>query len=229
MSRSELAPLSRALVVAEPALARLVALTLRHCGCVTWQTERADEARRLRSTLQPELFLVAMNGDPDRLGLLGPDDGSGAVIALVPEGRWPALETLPTGTDEAARVPFTPDELAVRASGALRRLGLARHDLRHTIVVGDLELSIDERVRLGGEALIELGPAANSLLYVLASGAGAPIPPEVLRRLTWGLEAGTSDRDIDHAVARLEGLLGRRAGITRTTAGFALRAERAAA
>ena len=218
-----------ALIVGRETLGRLAALVLRHCGC---ESELATSLRHARTLLQkrPPAVLIVEAGLEHGIGsglLHQPPTGpqAPALIALVQlEDGMSSLTSFEGGADQVVRVPFTPDELAVRTGALLRRLG---HPvtLASTERVENLELSLDEKV-IVGKNLVALTPSENSLLYLLAANAGRNVSLRDLREMVWGISPGTSDGAIERRVAglrqRLAGLDAGGLAIQRVEGGFAL-------
>src|SRR5262249_52869009 len=109
------------------------------------------------------------------------------------------------GADQVVRVPFTPDELAVRVGALDRRHGHHFGFVRARPADG-LELSLDEHVHIGSRT-VELDPSQNSLLYLLASPPGRDASFAEVRRLAWGLDRLASDREVARSVGALGRLL----------------------
>ncbi len=197
---------AKALIVGRETLGHLAALVLRHCGC---EAELATSLRDARSLIRkrPPALLVVEAGleHGDAIGLLRrPSTGRQppASIALIQlDGSVSSLRSFELGADQVVRVPFTPDELAVRTAALLRRLG-RQIALARTERFESLELSLDERVGIR-KRLVALTPSENSLLYLFAANAGRTVSVRDLRDMVWGISPGTSDGAIDRRVAGL--------------------------
>jgi DNA-binding response OmpR family regulator len=199
-----------AVVFARRSLSAYVALVLRHCGIEAQVTAAADRTEALVADRPPELLIVDAGRGPMAARLLGlAGEADRATIALIDLDRGASsLVAFGLGADQVVRVPFTPDELAVRTAQVLRRLCVATPFVRNLELSG-LELSLDEYA-LAGARTIPLGPAQNSLLYLLMANAGRRVSRADVRRLAWGFDRAADDATVDRAVVRLRGSLGTR-------------------
>jgi len=199
-----------AVVFARRSLSAFVALVLRHCGIEAQVTDSADRTRELVAERPPQLLIVDAGRGPMAARLLGlAGEARRATIALIDLDRGASsLVAFGLGADQVVRVPFTPDELAVRTAQVLRRLGMTTPFVRNLEISG-LELSLDEYACAGART-IPLGPAQNSLLYLLMANAGRPVSRGDIRRLSWGFDRAADDATVDRAVARLRRSLGAR-------------------
>jgi len=197
-----------AIVFARRSLSAYVALVLRHCGIEAQTTARADRTEDLVAERPPDLLIVDAGRGPMAarlLGLAGKADR--ATVALIDLDRGASsLVALGLGADQVVRVPFTPDELAVRTAQVLRRLGVATPFVRNLQVCG-IEVSLDEYARAESRT-IPLGATLNSLLYLLMANAGRAVARADIRRLAWGFDRASDDAAVDRVVARLQGAFG---------------------
>ena len=186
-------------------MGNLAAFCLRHSACRSEVVPSLDQARRRLAETRPDVLLVDVTlSDGAAISLLQAreDEPPLARIALVrPYDRWSSHEAFGRGADQVVTVPFTPDELAVRAFALLRRFAIVTK-ISHSQLVHALELSIDEKVGIDGRS-IRLTPAQNSLLYVLAANAGTELSAHDIRQLAWGLDAQTSDDEVVRRVGDL--------------------------
>lgn len=207
------------MVVSDETLGNLVAFVLFHCAFVTRICPPGTDPRLLAHVAESDLLLIDVAVEKGAaISLL--DDGAvvagRARLALMRQrGRWSSLEAFAGGADQVITVPFTPDELAVRTQALLGRLG-RRTALVRGQLFGDVELSIDERIRIGDRS-VTLTPSQNSLLYVLAANAGRPVAARHIREIVWGFAPESSEATIRRRVDELRSL-------TRD-AGFAIDAE----
>ena len=186
-------------------MGNLAAFCLRHSACRSEVVPSLDQARRRLAETRPDVLIVDVTlsgGAAISLLQAREDEPPLARVALMrPHDRWSSLEAFGQGADQVVTVPFTPDELAVRAFALLRRFAIVTK-ISHSQAVDALELSIDEKVGVGGRS-IRLTPAQNSLLYVLAANAGTELSAHDIRQLAWGLEAETSDDEVARRVGEL--------------------------
>lgn len=194
--------------MAAPALASLVSLVLRHVG-FTAEVVPTVAAAGPHLRVQPLLLLLDTSIPRAMTLLAGRLETRPATIAIVDnEVGGTSFDAFARGADQVVRLPFTPDELAVRAAILLRRLG-HRVTLERTEPFDGLELSLDEEVHVGSRT-IGLTPELNSLLYVLAANAPRVVTNAQLRRLVWGMDRHGDQRVLTASLSRLTRALGRR-------------------
>jgi DNA-binding response OmpR family regulator len=201
-----------ALIVADPILARLTALCLRHCGC----RARAAKTPAIAARDVAAATLLVVDVDLSRgaaMRLVRPRRGDErpATIALIPPShRWSSFDAFARGADQVVAVPFTPDEFAVRTFALLWRLGVPTN-LTHAGPLNGLALNIDETVRIADQT-VRLTPAQNSILYVLAANAGRRVSVGDIRRTSWGFDVRADNAAVSRRVQALGRLLIRESG-----------------
>ena len=197
-----------AVVLARRELAALISLVLGHCGLETLVANDVADAQALVDTERACLVILDAGHDAGRAALLELGGGRAyATLALVElDRRESSFTAFTQGADDVVRVPFTPDELAIRVAQVLRRIGQPTSFVRN-ILRGGLELSLDEYV-LVGSRMIPLGAAQNSLLYLLAANAERHVRRADIRELVWGIERSADDKGVDQAVGQLRRSLG---------------------
>ena len=194
-------------MLARPKLSSLIGLVLRHVGIEALITASAARARLLLRQREPALLVADIGRGAFAARLLESARSGRATLALVDLDRGKSsLTALGGGADDVMRVPFTPDELAVRSAQLLQRVGV-RTSLVRNVAVGGLELSLDEYAHLGSRT-VRLSAGENSLLYLLVANAGRRVARADIRDLTWGVEHVAPVEAVDAAVARLERSLG---------------------
>ena len=216
-----------ALIVASSPLADLVAVCLHHTACRSEIATSTDIAREQLSDRRPDLLVVdlALDGGA-AINLVCARAGSEqpATIALVGRrSHWSSLDAFSHGADQVVTVPFTPDELAVRAFALLRTFGVVTAITRTQQRAG-LVLNIDETVRIGDRTL-RLTPGQNSLLFLLASRACEQVSFDAIREFTWGGDPHAGDDVVARRVGDLGRVLpaGTRQRIEAVEGGFILR------
>ena len=116
------------------------------------------------------------------------------------------VQGLEGGADDYLAKPFQAEELVARIKTILRRV--YPKDVSTSCSVGDLTINEAERsVELSGER-IELTGAEFSLLRLLMTNPGDPIPRQELIPRIFGREPSTFDRSIDNLVNNLRKKLG---------------------
>jgi len=194
-------------VLARPRLSSLIGLVLRHVGIEATVTASPARARLLLRQREPALLVADIGRGPFAARLLESARSGRATLALVDLDRGKSsLTALGGGADDVMRVPFTPDELAVRTAQVLQRVGVPTSMVRN-VEVGGLELSLDEYAHVGSRT-VRLSAGDNSLLYLLVANAGRRVARADIRDLSWGVEHAAPVEAVDAAVARLERTLG---------------------
>lgn len=116
------------------------------------------------------------------------------------------VQGLEGGADDYLAKPFQAEELVARIKTILRRVYPKEVSTRFSI--GDLIVDDAERsVELSGER-IELTGAEFSLLRLLTTNPGGPLPRQELIPRIFGREPSTFDRSIDNLVNNLRKKLG---------------------
>jgi len=176
---------------------------MRHVGIEAHVTASAARARLLLRQREPALLVADIGRGAFAARLLESTHTGRATLALVDLDRGnSSLTALSGGADDVMRVPFTPDELAVRCAQLLERVGV-RTSLVRNIAVGGVELSLDEYAHVGSRT-VRLSAGDNSLLYLLVANAGRRVERADIRDLSWGVERAAPIEAVDAAVARLE-------------------------
>ena len=201
---------SLAVVLARPPLAALVALILRHCSLDTVAVTTAERAHAGLAD-DARLLLVELAHPRATASLLEAASSVPTVALVELERGGSSFAAFVAGADQVVRVPFTPDELAVRAGALLRRLG-REVAFRRDHEAGGLGLSLDEHVLVGGQQR-GLDPMANSALYLLIANLGRHVTRDDIRALVWGIGSDASDARVDRAMRSVMRRLGREASV----------------
>jgi len=213
IARGESAGTIRALlVIGEPSLANVVALTLRHGGYARKTAESIKEARSIIEEWKPHLLLVNIDVEDGRAMQLV-DEGDSkqglAVIALTRRADLRGkLDAFERGADDYITVPFVPDDLIARTHAVLRRT----HGDPGTIVprlrIGDLEIDVLNRRVSTGDHELHLTSLEQALLYLLAANAGTVFTREQILDALWGtdfvIESNVVDRHVRALRAKLQ-------------------------
>jgi len=199
------------LVIGEPSLANVVALTLRHGGYARKTAESIKEARSIIEEWKPHLLLVNIDVEDGRAMQLV-DEGDSkqglAVIALTRRADLRGkLDAFERGADDYITVPFVPDDLIARTHAVLRRT----HGDPGTIVprlrIGDLEIDVLNRRVSTGDHELHLTSLEQALLYLLAANAGTVFTREQILNALWGTDFVIESNVVDRHVRALRAKL----------------------
>jgi DNA-binding response OmpR family regulator len=135
--------------------------------------------------------------------------GSSNIPILMLTTRGAAMDRvqgLEGGADDYLAKPFQAEELVARIKSILRRV--YPKEVTTTLSIGDLTVDDAERsIELAGQR-IELTGAEFSLLKMLMTNPGDPLPRQELIPRLFGREPSTFDRSIDNLVNNLRKKLG---------------------
>jgi DNA-binding response OmpR family regulator len=198
------------IVVDQPLLAELVALTLNHGRFEIRQVASAGSAVAALRTWPVHLVILDMdlegvNGA--RVLALDGVRGLGTptpVVALSRRGDLRSkLRAFDLGADDILTVPFSPEELLARVVAVLRRSYNREVRFSRIIRLGELEIDILARTVRAGTSELHLTPLEQSLLYLLASNAGRVIRREEILDTLWGPDYVADSNVVDRQVRNL--------------------------
>ncbi len=210
----------------EPAIADLIAMTLRGAGyaCQTAADglaaadllEENDYALALLDIMLPELDGYDLLEYAASLGI--------PVIFITAKGTLgDRVRGLRLGADDYIVKPFEPEELVARVQSVLRRAGVQGQALQ----LWGVALWPDGHTVTQNGAAVALTPREFDLLYQLMRSPGAVLPREALYRQVWGPDADYDSRTLDLHVNRLRKKLGWQQHIkTHYKIGYALEEEK---
>jgi two-component system response regulator CpxR len=116
------------------------------------------------------------------------------------------VQGLEGGADDYLAKPFQPEELIARIKSILRRV--YPKDISTKFSIGDLTIDETERSVEVSNERIELTGAEFSLLKLLMTNPGDPLPRQELIPRLFGRDPSTFDRSIDNLVNNLRKKLG---------------------
>lgn len=191
----------------EPAIADLIAMTLRGAG---YQCHVANNGLAAADLMQEGDYSLAlldiMLPEVDGYDLLAYAASLGLpVIFITAKGALEErVKGLRLGADDYIVKPFEPAELVARVESVLRRAGggagawqawgVALDEHAHTVV---------QQGRL-----VPLTPREFDLLAQLMRRPGATLPREALYRAVWGQDADVDSRTLDLHINRIRKKLG---------------------
>ncbi|GAB2471562.1 phosphate regulon transcriptional regulator PhoB [Comamonas humi] len=206
--------LPRILIVEdEPAIAELIAVNLRHNGCLPIWAEDGDAAQRELDVMVPDVILLDWML-PGQSGLSlarkwrGDSRFKGVpIIMLTARGDEPdKIAGLDAGADDYITKPFSTQELLARIRAVLRRR--VPEQANDTISIGELVLdAATHRVSYQGSQL-KLGPTEFKLLHFLMKHSERVHTRSQLLDKVWGDHVFIEERTVDVHVKRLREALG---------------------
>lgn len=112
------------------------------------------------------------------------------------------------GIDDLLVVPFAPEELVVRAIGAMRRTHGIEVKFIPEITLGALRIDLlHDRLRADDREL-ELTRIEKAILYILSANADKVITRDRLLDYVWGVDKEMGSNLIDRHIAQLRAKLG---------------------
>ena len=206
--------LPRVLIVEdEPAIAELIAVNLRHNGCLPIWAEDGDAAQRELDAVLPDVILLDwMLPGQSGLSLARKWRADARVkgipiIMLTARGDEPdKIAGLDIGADDYITKPFSTQELLARIRAVLRRR--IPEQVNDSVTIGELVLdAATHRVTYQGE-LLKLGPTEFKLLHYLMKHAERVHSRSQLLDKVWGDHVFIEERTVDVHVKRLREALG---------------------
>ncbi len=173
--------------------------------------ERGDAALEAFNSSSPDLVLL----DVMLPGLDGWDilklirkQSDVPVIMLTAKGDISdRVQGLDCGADDYIVKPFESKELVARIKAVLRRSSMQPEEAK-TVVVGDLEISLENYLVINKGKKVEMPPKEIELLYFLATHAGKVFTREQLLDSVWGFGFFGDSRTVDVHIKRLRDRLG---------------------
>jgi two-component system phosphate regulon response regulator PhoB len=231
MSAPSTAAQQRILVVDdEPDIVALVAYHLAKAGyrvsTAATGTEALDAARNEPPSLVVlDLMLPGLSGF-DVLEQLRASEATKDVAVLMLTARRDEpdrIRGLSIGADDYLTKPFSPQELVLRVTAILRRVGASATSPLDVIQLGPVRIDrAAHRVTMDGTE-IELTPTEFKLLLVLAERRGRVQARSHLLEVVWEAAPDIQTRTVDMHVQRLRTKLGAAGDLIETVRGFGYR------
>jgi DNA-binding response OmpR family regulator len=204
-------PMPVLLVLDQPVLVELIALTLDHGTFGVRTAVSAPHAVDLLRTIRPRLVVLDLeledvNGARvlDRLREDAPAGPTAPVLALTRRGDLRTkLDAFARSVDDVMTLPFAPEELLARALALARRSDPDAGGLRPVIRLGDLRIDILQRTARAGGRELHLTALEQSLLCLLAANAGRVVTREEILDALWGPDYVAGSNVVDRQVRNL--------------------------
>ena len=185
-----------------------------------------ETARRERPALVVlDLMLPGLSGY-EVLEQLRTGDATRDIAVLMLTARreeQDRIRGLLLGADDYLTTPFSPQELVLRVTAILRRVGAGGASVTDKLVLGPLEIdTAAHAVRVDGQP-VELTPTEFKLLLTLAERRGRVQARALLLQTVWEAAPDIQTRTVDMHVQRLRAKLGVAGDLVETVRGFGYR------
>jgi two-component system, OmpR family, phosphate regulon response regulator PhoB len=214
----------------EPDIVALVAYHLAKSGYRVSTASNGQDALGLARQERPslvvlDLMLPGLSGF-DVLEQLRADDGTRDVAVLMLTARREEpdrIRGLSLGADDYLTKPFSPQELVLRVSAILRRVGASAHTATDVLAIGPIRIDrAAHRVSVDA-ADVELTPTEFKLLLTLAERRGRVQARGHLLETVWEAAPDIQTRTVDMHIQRLRTKLGPAGDLIETVRGFGYR------
>lgn len=189
----------------DAALAEMLQLVLRQEGFDTVHCATGSEALKCFRTTRPDLILLDLML-PGRDGVsvcrdIRAESGVPIVMLTAKSDTSDVVEGLEAGADDYVAKPFKAKELLARIRTRLRRVGL--DDVRDSLSIGDLTISVSSHSVKRGDQQLQLTPLEFDLLLALAKRPTHVFSREALLDEVWGYRNAADTRLVNVHVQRL--------------------------
>lgn len=213
----------------DPSIAELLQLYLSREGYAVLATALGAEGVQLVQRREPALVVLDLmlpdESGFDVLKAIRSFSRVPLIILTARDAEQDKILGLELGADDYMVKPFSPGELVARARAVLRRVGAHEGAASQVQIMGEIELSPDERtVRVGGTP-IELTRKEFELLHYLMLNRGLALSRERLLEEVWGYSFYGDARTVDVHVGQLRKKLGRWSSAVQTVWGFGYKAD----
>ncbi|WP_038038605.1 response regulator [Thermorudis peleae] len=201
-------PGARILVVDdEPAIRRVLTVTLNRHGYAVETAERGQEALIKAARWHPDLIILDL-GLPDIDGLtvireLRQYATTPIVVLSVREAEAVKVQALDLGADDYVTKPFGVAELLARIRVALRHAARPAHGSAPVIQAGAITVDLEHRQVFVNGREIRLTPTEWELLKVFLTHPNKPLTDRYLLEHVWGPEFSGADHYLHVYIARL--------------------------
>jgi len=173
----------------DPAIRRLLRVTLERAGHAVAEAGTAREALSLLPIEKPEVVLLDL-GLPDRDGLelvqlLKRGGEATLIVVSAREATSEKVAALDLGADDYLVKPFDTEELLARIRAALRHR-LDQQGATHRLEAGDVVIDLDRRRVTRAGAEVHLAPKEYGVLALLAGKPDRVLSHAQILREVWG-------------------------------------------
>jgi two-component system KDP operon response regulator KdpE len=185
-----MAPPPKLLVIEDdPAIRRLLRVSLERAGHAVAEAATAREALSLLAIEKPEVILLDL-GLPDRDGLelvqlLKRGGEATLIVVSAREATSEKVAALDLGADDYLVKPFDTEELLARIRAALRHR-LDAQGATHRVTVGDVAIDLEHRRVTRAGAEVHLAPKEYGVLALLAAKPDRVLSHAQILRDVWG-------------------------------------------
>jgi two-component system KDP operon response regulator KdpE len=185
-----MAPPAKLLVIEDdPAIRRLLRVTLERAGHDVAEAGTAREALSLLPIEKPQVVLLDL-GLPDRDGLelvqlLKRGGEATLIVVSAREATSEKVAALDLGADDYLVKPFDTEELLARIRAALRHR-LDQQGAAHRIEAGEIVIDLDHRRVTRAGAEVHLAPKEYGVLALLAAKPDRVLSHAQILRDVWG-------------------------------------------
>jgi two-component system KDP operon response regulator KdpE len=196
-------------VLSGPLLGNLSALVLAHLEAECRAVATRPELRSLLAAWAPELVLADLDLHPEAPEWTRVDGIEIPCIGLTRRREAVVkIEAFDRGVHDVIEVPFTPDEIVVRARAALTRAHGRKPELRPRVRVGEFEMDLVAGAVLVDSRALKLSPLDQTLLYLFLANPGAVLSRESILTDVWGTHSALTSNVIDRHIRDLRVKLG---------------------
>ncbi len=204
------------LVDDEPDILEILEFNLRKEGFEVATASNGEEGLQLARKFRPDLIVLdimmpIMDGVEVCRQLRADSDFDNTVITFLTarEEDYSQIAALDTGGDDYITKPIRPRVLISRVKALLRRnVRQEDEEQNNSIVIGDLEIDLEQIVVRRGKERIELAKKEFDLLTLLASKPGKVFSREEIFNKVWGTDVIVGNRTIDVHIRKLREKLG---------------------
>lgn len=203
-------------VVAEPAVRELLAISLRQSGLYPFLAASSEEGHRFASEVRPDALLIDLDVMGDISTLSSPPGGDDLratvpTFLLTSPMRHRDMSPHVMGAAHCVLKPFAPRDLVDQILESLRpRRAPPARRAGKAVRVGVFQLLVERQaVRYADSEEIELPPVELRLLQCLMTHPDRTLTRAEIAYCVWGEDSKCGDRAVDQCIKRLRAQLAR--------------------